>query len=304
MARLELDLCTSRLIRDSRIMHSHAKQLLCCIRWPLLTKDFLQSRVHTNLFIQAFVHTNPELDEILVAAQNVPEGEFYKKAFSCTDKLILSPGQALPGVSDVSGTLGRNLCVPSLKREALILSRSSGQELPGSRLGWRRQRKFSEAKGGTGPGWPKELSITPEATPASVGTSSLGAVVAVSGDWMLVAGGLDKIGRPQRQVIKVRLTANPRARPIWIKDWEHCAFMNTPRAFANGGVLPAGARHGGLPEGATPDQCMVMCGGYNVEGQYLKTAEVAQTPMADVFFPLPDVRYQWRSLLPTARIMC
>jgi hypothetical protein len=62
-----------------------------------LTKDFLQSKVHTNLFVQAFVHTDPELDEILVAAQNVPEGEFYKKAFSCTDKLILSPGQAERG---------------------------------------------------------------------------------------------------------------------------------------------------------------------------------------------------------------
>ena len=296
MARLELDLCTSRLVRDSRIMHRQAKDLLCCIRWPLLSKDFLQSKVHTNVFVQAFVHTDPELDEILVAAQKVPEGEFYKKAFSCTDKRILSPGQAVPGVFDASGTLGRNVCGSSLKREAIMLSRSSAKEVPGSRLGWRRQREFSEAKGGSGPGWPKALSITPEATPASVGTSSLGAVVAVSGDWLLVAGGLDKIGRPQRQVIKVKLTANPRMRPIWIKHWEHCAFMNTPRAFANGGVVPAGARHGGFADGATPNECLVICGGYNIEGQYLKTAEVAQTPMADVFFPLPNVRYYWRSV--------
>jgi hypothetical protein len=72
--------------------------------------------------------------------------------------------------------------------------------------------------------------------------------------------------------------------------------MNTPRAFANGGVVPAGARHGGFADGATPNECLVICGGYNIEGQYLKTAEVAQTPMADVFFPLPNVRYYWRSV--------
>jgi len=40
-------------------------------------------------------------------------------------------------------------------------------------------REFSEASGGKGEGWPRELSVTPKATPASVGTSSLGAVVAV-----------------------------------------------------------------------------------------------------------------------------
>ena len=62
-------------------------------RWPLLSKDFLISKVDSNLFIQTFVHTDAVLDEILIAAQHVPEGEFYKNAFSCTDKLILSPGQ-------------------------------------------------------------------------------------------------------------------------------------------------------------------------------------------------------------------
>ena len=39
------------------------------VRWPLLSKDFLVSKVDSNNFIRKFVHTDPVLDEILVAAQ-------------------------------------------------------------------------------------------------------------------------------------------------------------------------------------------------------------------------------------------
>ena len=35
-----------------------------------------------------------------------------------------------------------------------------------------------------------------------------------------------------------------------------------------------------------------MCGGYNVEGYHLLSAEVAQTPVADVFFPLCHLAYE------------
>ena len=34
-----------------------------------------------------------------------------------------------------------------------------------------------------------------------------------------------------------------------------------------------------------------MCGGYNTEGMYLRSAEVAQTPIADCFFPSPSLTY-------------
>ena len=44
-ARLEYDLCISRLIRDSRTMHREARELLSCIRWPLVSKHFLISKV-------------------------------------------------------------------------------------------------------------------------------------------------------------------------------------------------------------------------------------------------------------------
>ena len=37
--------------------------------------------------------------------------------------------------------------------------------------------------------------------------------------------------------------------------------------------------------------CLVMCGGYNNEGLYLRSAEVAQTPIADCFFPIPSLTY-------------
>lgn len=39
------------------------------VRWALLSKDFLISKVDTNNFIRKFVHTDAELDEILLAAQ-------------------------------------------------------------------------------------------------------------------------------------------------------------------------------------------------------------------------------------------
>jgi hypothetical protein len=290
LARLELDLCLSRLFRDSRTLRRHALALLSCVRWPLLSKNFLLSKVDSNHFIQRFVRLDPELNEILEDAKNVPGGEFLSNAFSLGDKSILSPGQTISGVTGVSGSLGRQVYTGahggmSLKQEARILSCSTG-ELRGSRLGWKRTREFSEARGGKGPGWPKELSITPEATPSSVGTTILGAIVAVSGDWMIVAGGLDKIGRPHSQVLKVKLSATPRLRPIWQKDWEHCAFMSTPRAFANGGVVPAGMRPGNTFD---TNSCLIMCGGYNIEGLHLTSCEVAQTPMTDVFFPLPSL---------------
>ena len=78
-------------------------------------------------------------------------------------------------------------------------------QVAGSRLGWFREREFSEAKGGVGAGWPNQLSVTPVATPASVGTTSLGAVVAVSDDHLLVAGGLNRVGKPHNQVLKVQV---------------------------------------------------------------------------------------------------
>eukprot|EP00277_Geminigera_cryophila_P005979 CAMPEP_0179430020 /NCGR_PEP_ID=MMETSP0799-20121207/15262_1 /TAXON_ID=46947 /ORGANISM="Geminigera cryophila, Strain CCMP2564" /LENGTH=133 /DNA_ID=CAMNT_0021206237 /DNA_START=422 /DNA_END=823 /DNA_ORIENTATION=+ len=79
--------------------------------------------------------------------------------------------------------------------------------------------------------------------------------------------------------------------------------MNTPRAFANGGVVPAGAAVEMVKSVATVgmgatdgrersvNTCLIMCGGYNVEGLHLKSAEVAQTPQADVFFPLASLTY-------------
>ena len=131
----------------------------------------------------------------------------------------------VPGMAGIGSQMGRNLyngitglgdaATKSTFRthEARILSRSSGgNELRGSRLGWNRKREFSEAKGGTAASWPKALHITPEATPASVGTSSLGSLVAMSGDWMMVAGGLDRSGDPHNQVLKVKLTSFPRLR--------------------------------------------------------------------------------------------
>lgn len=88
-------------------------------------------------------------------------------------------------------------------------------QVAGSRLGWVREREFSEAKGGKGAGWPKQLSITPTATPTSIGTSSMGAVVAVSGDFLLVAGGLDRVGRPHNQVLKVEVCFAGKTCLLW-----------------------------------------------------------------------------------------
>jgi hypothetical protein len=39
------------------------------VRWPLLSKDFIVSKVDANSFVRKFVHSDPALDEILVAAQ-------------------------------------------------------------------------------------------------------------------------------------------------------------------------------------------------------------------------------------------
>ena len=64
---------------------------------------------------------------------------------------------------------------------------------------------------------------------------------------------------PSRINIPAQLTSHPRRRPIWQKDWEHCAFMSTPRAFANGGVIAAG----GSGPGGERNQCLIMCGGYD-----------------------------------------
>lgn len=63
--------------------------------------------------------------------------------------------------------------------------------------------------------------------------------------------------------VDAQLTGHPRRRPIWLKDWQHCAFMSTPRAFANGGVVAAG---GGGP--GTRNQCLIMCGGYDEVLEY------------------------------------
>ena len=98
----------------------------------------------SNVFVRTFVRRDPVLHELLLAAHHVPEGDYCKKALSCTDKLILSPGEAVPGVAGVSGYLGRKVYGSSLKNEALMLSRTCARELPGCRLGWRRLRQFSE----------------------------------------------------------------------------------------------------------------------------------------------------------------
>lgn len=290
MAKIHKELLFECLHRDAIRMEREVALLFKHIRWEMVNKDFFEAEVLGHPFVYSFVKPNQELAKVLDEILNhTPHSNFLSGCGSGTSQQVFSR---------------RGVTAAGTVTQARIISMQGGlggDGPPGSRLGWTRSVIFtpppqpaSSTLRGTSTmrgtsvlgGTVSPIGHSTTAIPAAVGNTSKGALVCVSMGYIVVCGGIDRSGRASAQVVKAPV--GPPHEHLQRKEWEHVAFMATPRAFACGGIVPARVpRSGIIPE--SNSDCLIVCGGHDANGDYLASVEASQAPHLDHFTDLPPL---------------